>query len=402
MNVLGIVAEYNPFHNGHLWHMQQAMQLCGASYCIVAMSGNFVQRGEPACADKYTRAEWAVTCGADLVLEIPSVFCLSSAERFASGAVKTLASTGVVTHLAFGCELADLAALGYIANFMDNETPAFKQALNSNLAAGLSYPQAKHRALASAGLGAKYLNALTRPNNILAVEYIRCINRLGLDIKLIPIQRESCEHSDTELSGVVSSASAIRLALSARNPAVYEALPSPTALSLQFNASLPITLETTEQLMLYKLRTMPPADIAKLPDVTEGFENVLSREAARCADAETFFAACKNRRYTMARVKRICMCAILDISRDLADEMSLTTRNLYMKILARRRSAVSLVSAISSISPIPLLHRNSDAINCSSAAKASLAVDALSTDVLAIATREDLHRDSQGPLVINM
>ncbi|MBQ6236169.1 MAG: nucleotidyltransferase family protein, partial [Clostridia bacterium] len=143
MRVVGIIAEYNPLHNGHIYHMEESKKQAGSEFCVVAMSGNFVQRGEPACTDKFTRAEWAVMGGADLVVEIPTVFAVSSAERFAEGAVKTLAATGVVTDLAFGVETDDVNVLYHLADILEREPPNLRIYLMHHLKQGKSYPRAQ-------------------------------------------------------------------------------------------------------------------------------------------------------------------------------------------------------------------------------------------------------------------
>ncbi|MDO4543549.1 MAG: nucleotidyltransferase family protein [Clostridia bacterium] len=399
MRVVGVVAEYNPLHNGHIYHLEEAKRRTGAAYCIVVMSGNFVQRGEPACTDKFTRAEWALQAGADLVIELPSVFANASAEKFAEGAVSLLAETGVVTDLAFGCELSDLDALYQLANILSNETPAFKQTLALHLKQGKSYPRARYDALFELGLNPNLLHELIKPNNILAIEYLRCLSLIAPSIEPCPIQRVQNAYNETSLTGDISSATAIRAAFRDNDPNVMEALPLFVSGALRFDSQFPITIDDISPMLLYKLRHMSADEVYELPDVSEGLEQVFLRAAASCFDAESFFSAVKSKRYTLARCKRIGMSALLGITDRLAYEMR-NTENHYMRILGLRRSARSLLSAIVSISNVPIIMRNSDVLNCSPIAQESLKIDAFSTDILAYALKKELHRDRQSAITL--
>ena len=225
MGAVGIVAEYNPLHNGHIYHLEQAKKETGADFCVIAMSGNFVQRGEPACADKFTRAEWALRAGADLIVEIPQCLAVASAERFAEGAVKLLAETGVVTDIAFGVETDNLDGLYRIADILDREPPAFRTNLAYHLKQGKSYPRAQFDALSDLNIPRGDVALLTQPNNILAVEYIKAIRRFAPHIRAVPILRQGNGYNDAELTGPLSSATAIRQALREGNEAVLDTMP---------------------------------------------------------------------------------------------------------------------------------------------------------------------------------
>jgi len=399
MRVVGIVAEYNPLHNGHIYHLEQAKRVTGASYCVVAMSGNFVQRGEPACIDKFTRASWALQAGVDLVLEIPAVFANASAERFCEGAVRLLAATGMVTDLAFGCETDDLSVLTRLAELLADEPPAFKKALAYHLKLGKSFPRARYDAFAELGLETELLAELAKPNNILAIEYLRCLKKFAPQIRPIPIRRIGNDYHDESLTGELSSATAIRAAYLAGDPEVIAALPLYVSGAIQFDSQFPITLHDVGAMMLYKLRTMSAEDARLLPDVSEGFEQVLLRAARSCWSADAFFEAVKSKRYTLARCKRIGMSALLDMSTDLQEEMRGESHH-YMRVLGLQRSARALISAIVSLARAPLIMRNADMDKCTDVARESLRVDALSTDILAYALKREMHRDSQAAVVL--
>ena len=399
MRVMGIVAEYNPLHNGHIYHMEQAKRLTGAAYCVVVMSGNFVQRGEPACTDKFTRAQWALEAGADLVIELPSVFAVASAERFASGAVRLLHQTGIVTDLAFGCEQSSLPVLEELAALITREPPEYRQCLRYHLQEGKSYPRARYEALADIGVGQQSLQELSQPNNILAMEYLRSLKRLGSPILPVPVERIGGGYNEARLTGEYSSAGAIRDAVRAGDKNALNALPLFVSGAMQFDSQFPLTVNDVSAMMLYKLRMLGPEGIRLLPDVSEGFEQAMYAAARTSVDGDSFFEAVKSRRYTMARCKRIGMSALLDMSADLCADME-QDDNLYYKILGMRRDARALLSAISSVSHVPVIMRNSDMLRCTDAARESMRVDALSTDILSYALQKPLHRDSESAVLV--
>lgn len=399
MRVVGIVAEYNPLHNGHIYHMEQAKKKTGASYCVVVMSGNFVQRGEPACTDKFTRAQWALEAGADLVIELPSVFAVASAERFATGAVRLLEQTGIVTDIAFGCEQSSLPVLEELAELIAQEPPLYKRYLQYHLREGKSYPRARMEALSDIGVGQQTLSEISQPNNILAMEYLRALKKLHSPITPVPIERIGGGYNDPYLTGEYSSAGAIRDAVKAGDRQALSALPLFVSGAMQFDDQFPLTVNDVSAMMLYKLRFMTPEQIRLLPDVSEGLEQAIASAARTSVDGDSFFSAIKSRRYTMARCKRIGMSALLDISADLCEDME-QDENLYFRILGMRRDARALLSAMASISRTPVILRNADMNKCTDVARASLRVDALSTDILSYALQKPLHRDSEAAVLL--
>ncbi len=400
MRVVGVIAEYNPLHNGHIYHLEQAKKKAGASYCVVVMSGNFVQRGEPACTDKFTRAEWALRAGADLVIELPTVFANASAERFAEGAVRLLHATGLVTDLAFGAEQGDIRKLSALADYLAEEPPEFKSYLQYHLKMGDSFPRARYEALQDMGADPELLSELVKPNNILAMEYLRSLRKFAPEICPVPIERIGGGYNDDYLTGEYSSATAIRAAIREGNTQVLSSMPLFISGAMQFDPQFPLTVNDVGDMMLYKFRLMSPQDVQRLPDVKEGIEQNLLKAARTAVDAESFFEAVKTKRYTLARIKRIGMSALLDMSEDLVEDMAGDDRNLYFRVLGIRKDARSLLSAIASISKTPLIMRNSDLGKCTDVARESLRVDALSTDILSYALRKPLHRDSEAAVVV--
>jgi predicted nucleotidyltransferase len=219
MLVNGIIAEYNPFHNGHQYHMNVAKEHTGADYTIVVMSGNFVQRGAPALLDKFKRAEMALRGGADLVLELPAYYAASSAEYFATGAVAILDKLGVVNHLCFGSECGDTETLKQIAAILSQEPDEYVELLRDYMREGMSYPAARTTALLQyAPSFSKYRDVFSSPNNILGIEYIKALLRRNSAITPVTTLRVGSDYHDIRLGIHQSSARAIREALKDEQP----------------------------------------------------------------------------------------------------------------------------------------------------------------------------------------
>ena len=400
MRVVGIIAEYNPLHNGHIYHMEQAKALAGAEHCVVVMSGNFVQRGEPACTDKFTRAEWALKAGADLVLELPSVYAVASAERFALGGVRTLLGAGVVSDLAFGCEEADIATLYQLSDIISSEPPPFRHALREHLKRGKSYPRARFDALADYGVPDGMLDTILQPNNILAIEYLHALSVYAPNIRPLPITRIGCSYHSETLSGEYSSATAIRRALLEGNREVLSAMPSFVGGALFYDDQFLISPGALDSMTLYALRRMTPAELAEIPDVGEGFENVIYKAARSAQTMEAFFAAVKSKRYTLARVRRITVNALLGITADQVHSTVVSREGSYLRVLGFRKDARTLLSRIGKQKTVPMILRNSDIDTCPLIVQRDLETDMFSTDLLAYATGNAVKRDTAGLIVV--
>ena len=209
--ILGIVSEYNPFHNGHIHHLELSKQLTKTDFTVAVMSGNFVQRGDTALVDKWTRTEMALKGGIDLVLELPTVYAISSAENFADGAIKILNSLGVVDYLSFGSEIGEISPLNDVASILYKEPKEFSSLITAQLKSGLSYPRAREIALSQFfGTSKKYTDILNNPNNILGVEYLKAIKKHRSHIKPLTIKRDYSDYNSKTVKNGIASATAIR------------------------------------------------------------------------------------------------------------------------------------------------------------------------------------------------
>ncbi len=326
MHISGIICEYNPLHLGHKKQMDTLRRLHGPDVGIVCvMSGNFVQRGHPAVFDKMRRAQAAVQSGADLVLELPVTYALSSAEGFAAGGVRFLSP--ICDNLCFGAENADKEALLRTAQAL--LSPEFSALLKAQLASGKSFPAARQAALEAMGLDG---NLTTSPNNILAIEYCKAILAQGSTLKPLPILREGSYH-DTEIDPENPSATALRARLEAgQDWSAYTPTP-------EIFAHAPVhTLTAGEKAMLSRLRTMSDAEFEALPYGSEGLWRKFMHNCRSEATLEGILEATKSKRYTRSRLDRMAMCAFLGLTQeDLANPAP------YARILALNEKGRSIL-----------------------------------------------------------
>ena len=317
MKVVGIVSEFNPFHNGHAHLIEQVRAAAGAeSVCIIAvMSGHFVQRGEPAILPKAQRVQAAMAGGVDLVLELPTPWALSSAENFATGGVSILHALGCVDTLAFGSECGEIERLTRAVDLM--ETPRFADLLHYHLDGGISFPEAQEKALYEIG-GERASELLRTPNNVLGIEYIKAIRRLSSSMRPFTVQRLGAEHDDLRPFGDVASAAYLRTLI--RENHLVNALPFMPAMSRQavsaaVGAGLcPADPNKLDAAVLYRLRQMSAEDFAALPAVSEGLQNRLYAAAQKAGSVDEFLTLCKTKRYPLTRLKRALWCAFLGIT----------------------------------------------------------------------------------------
>lgn len=339
----GIIAEYNPFHNGHLYHLQQTKEKTKLPIIII-MSGSIMQRGEPALLDKWTRARLAVDNGADLVIELPAAFSLRSAQYFASGAVALLQACGCVSTLSCGTEnpATDFTALATALTSTE-----YSKLLQEKLQQGLSYAAASEQALQE--LTGKKIQ-LNTPNDILALEYSKAL--LKTAIKPIFIQRQHADYNDTAISGNIASATAIRQALlTGETSDIAQAVPADVNQEL---IALPYDFAFSRQmlwlLISYRLRMLTPQQIALSCQCSEGLENVLKR-AESCTSLAEAVAECSGKRYPASRIRRLLLQLLLHHS---AEDFA-QAEPAYLRILAFNEQGRSLLKDIKKNSSLPLL-----------------------------------------------
>ena len=352
--VLGIIAEYNPFHNGHFYQIEEAKKQTGAKYVVAVMSGNFTQRGNTSLIDKWTKAQMALENGVDIVLELPTIYSVSSAENFAEGAIKILDSLKIVDTLCFGTETADFAALNNIANVLHNEPKEYVAILNHELGKGISYPKARENALMMYLNDIKrYASILSGSNNILAIEYLKALKRLKSDMTPFSIQRKKVYYNDERIIDEFASSTAIRKLIATEQYAeVRKVVPMSSYMLLKEKiekGNFVIDIIKFEKEILYNLRKMTVKQIAELPDVTEGLEYAIKNAANSCNSLLELVNIIKSKRYTQTRIQRILVYALLGITKkDMANARKVIP---YARVLGFNKNGREMLSDICSINP---------------------------------------------------
>lgn len=367
--VCAVICEYNPFHNGHKYLINQAK--IDGDALIAVMSGSFTQRGDVAITDKFSRAEAAVINGADLVIELPTVYACAPAETFARGGVQLIDSLGIVDRLCFGAEDADVGLLKLAGEAFNNDE--FKSELNRCMKDGDYYPKAVHKAMSKIYSPAM-AEVVKKPNNILAVEYIKVLS--GTDIEPIAIKRVGAEHDSKDSRDGIASASYIRENIKSDED-YSEFVPD-------YKIENPADINNLEQAIMYKLRTMSAEDFAALPDVNEGLENRLYDAVRAATSIDELLSNIKTKRYTMAKIRRLFVYALLNIKADMPKK-----KPPYLRILAFNNKGAEMMKDIKKASPLPLITNVADGYKClEDDAKRIFDVDLLATDVFNLATQK--------------
>lgn len=360
-NVLGIVSEYNPFHNGHLYHLNESKKITNSDYTVAIMSGNFMQRGEPAFIDKWSRTKMAIESGIDLVIELPTIYAISSAENFATGAVKLLDALKIVDFISFGSECNDISVLEDITKVLCSEPADYRTLLSHELSRGISFPKAREKALMMyLNDVRRFANVLSSPNNILGIEYLKALRKQKSNIEPISIKRNGSEHNENIISpnSKIASATAIRNTCLSNNFSVLQnVIPKSTYTILEENihrGNFVQGLSTFDKEIIYTLRKMSTSEIADLPDVSEGLEFALKTAANSCNSVIELLSMIDSKRYTKTRIQRILLYAILGITKkDMQISKNITP---YIRVLGFNQKGKIMLSEISNKnSKIPLV-----------------------------------------------
>lgn len=345
MSVAGIIAEFDPFHNGHRYLIDTVRRELSPRAVVCVMSGQFTQRGEPAILDKFTRAELAVRGGADLVVELPVSCAVNAAREFAYGGLRTLGLLNVVTHLCFGSETGDLALLEKAAELVLKEDDAFRKALKGQLEAGRPFGTAYARAL-KAVLGPEIADFPDFPasNDILALEYIKQLKQVDFGLVPYAVKRAGAGHKDM-LPGVsCSSGEAIRMQLAYEGGLddLADDVPSYTREALKNWNNRWEMEDKMLDLLRYEIPQLPLSAIMSAPGVSEGLENVICREIRKASDYSDLVNRIRSRRYPESRVRRILTQILLGLSR--SDLPNLMLQPSYVRVLAFNETGAGLIS----------------------------------------------------------
>ena len=376
MSVIGIIAEYNPFHSGHAYHIRQAREALGGDASVLCvMSGNWVQRGDAAIADKWQRAAMALRGGADLVLELPTPWATASAEGFARGAVQILKGSGIVNVLSFGSESGDAAPLRAVAECLDTED--YRAALQAHLQKGLSFPVARQRA-ATALLGAEAA-CLQSPNNNLGIEYLRALRALDCEMEVLTVCRRGGAHDSEIPEGGHASASYLRKTLLSGETSL-SLLPYLSAEDGEALAAAEFSsLSFAERAVFARLRAMSAEDFLTLPDCGEGLHHLLARAALESESLEALYDGVKSKRYTHARIRRLVLYAFLGLHA--ADRPEAPP---YLRVLGMNARGKALLAKMRKRATLPILTKPSHSKRLDAEAQALFALEARCTALYAL------------------
>lgn len=382
MKVVGIITEYNPFHNGHKHHIDMAKEITGADYVVAVMSGNFVQRGFPALMDKYARTWMALNNGLDLVFELPVSYATGSAEYFALGAVTLLDKLGIVDYLCFGSESGDIKVLEDTAKLLYDPNNNLQDLLYSYIQDGLSYPAAREKAVSSL-LDAKedttkanILQAISEPNNILGIEYIKALNRINSSIMPVTIKRKDAHYHDedvqnldstkdlltNELDIVISSATSIRNIIEQVNDLTNLSLVKDSVphnvynhLIKSYNNTFPITINDFESIIKYKLLLESSHELAGYLDLSSDMADRIKNIDINSINIMDLAQSIKTKNITLTRVNRALIHALLNIKSNDFLQFTKDETIYYARLLGMKKEASHLIRRIKNSERLPVI-----------------------------------------------
>ncbi len=403
MKIVGIIAEYNPFHNGHQYHIEKAKEVTGADAAIIIMSGDYVQRGIPAIMPKRLRAEMALRSGAAAVLELPVCYATGSAELFAMGAVSLLDSLGVVNSICFGSECNDLHGLQAIADILCAEPGEYREILQQQLKTGLSYPAARQEALRKFMKNADCSFLLNDPNNILGVEYLKALRKLDSPMTPYTIKRQDSHYHDTELRPTYSSASAVRSLLAYAGSSLRtesnhtfedtsfssilseleEQVPSCCLELLKdyHRVKYPIYQNDFSLLLKYKLLNKEPQRLVRYMDVSEELANRICTQLNNFFNYQQFCELLKTREVTQTRINRALLHIMLGIKKNSILSYSNCGYHFYAHLLGFRKDSEKVISAIAKNGSIPLITKLYDSGSLPELGQRMLTQDVLASNL---------------------
>ena len=384
MKTLAIISEYNPFHNGHLYQFSKSKEITGADCILVAMSGNFVQRGEPAIINKWARADMALAAGADLVIEMPFVFSTQDANGFALGGITLLNSLNVVQYLCFGCENNNRNMLLAIGRFLGNENTNYKTLVKENSKKGFEYPKARAQAICeyqeNFGIdqlkitsSIQLMEILSSPNNILAIEYMKHLLKIKSSILPIPIKRIGAAYHEETIQKSISSATSIRNEILQNIKYPYQidkkssgkiksVMPISAYNILDKELSegrAPVSLNRYEQYILATLRNIPKEKLSLIHGVNEGLENRIKNAALKSTSIDMLLYSIKTRRYTLTKIKRILLHVMTGL---LKEDVALFNNYgaMYIRVIGFSHKGKTLLKKIKKNSSLPIITKLSN------------------------------------------
>lgn len=378
MKIVGLITEYNPFHNGHLYHIHESLRITGADAALVVMSGDYVQRGTPAIMPKRLRTEMALYCGAGAVLELPVCYATGSAEFFALGAISLLDSLGIVDSVCFGSECSDLPLLQKIAGLLVDEPEQYREILRHELKLGKSFPAARQTAVVFCTGDPRCADILKDPNNILGIEYLKALKKCGSSIRPYTIRRKGAGYHSSQLDGLYSSASAIRSLLAYSSSSIHTEFAGDDSTELSFSDILnelgnqipkkclellsdfhkiqyPVYQNDFSLILKYKLLNKHPKSLVRYMDVSPELAARICTSLNDFFNYKQFAGLLKTKELTQTRINRALLHIMLGIKKDSVSEYMNSGYNFYARLLGFRKDCSQILTEISKKSSLPLL-----------------------------------------------
>lgn len=393
MKIVGLIAEYNPFHNGHQYHIEKAKEISSADAVIVVMSGNFVQRGAPAIMPKHLRTEMALKAGASLVIELPVCYATGTAEQFAYGAVSILHKLGCVDAICFGSECGNITILNKLAEILCNEPDEYKKCLQKYLRNGLSFPLARQKAIEEIYPSQDFSDILEQPNNILGIEYLKALYRLNSNIKPYTIERISSGYHDTDLQNEFSSATALRQTIISGNfKDLHGQVPDNNIALFEENyrKRYPIYANDFSLILKYRLLNETKSSLTEYADVSEELANRICNQLNSFVSYEQFCELLKTKEMTYSRISRALLHILLGIKKTNYTDIQ------YARVLGFSKDDSDVLTVIKKLTTIPLLTKLTATKDLS-----ELAVQMLNQDIYASNLYESVVTDKFKTSFIN-
>ncbi len=395
MKVVGIIAEYNPIHNGHIYHLNKSKEITNSDFVIVIMSGNFTQAGNIAIYDKFKRAKIATNIGADLVIELPTIYATSSANYFSFGAINILDKLNIVDNICFGSECNNISNLNYISDIITKNENELWNNINKNLKSGISFASAREQALLKY-LSDEQISILKSPNDILGLEYINAIKSLNSHIKANIIKRNSSNFNEITInknSTIYTSSTSIRKYIKDKKFNEIKSYIPDITYDL-VNNSYATFNDDLFNIIKYKIISNDIANIQNIAEVTEGLENKIIKEINNSKNYEELIYNIKSKRYQLSKIKRMLINLLLDIKKD-DIEYAIRQKIAYAHVLSCSTEGKKLLSQISKNSDINLITSLNKNIqdNLPEDIKRYLKFDILASDIYSIINNDAIKKD---------
>ncbi len=378
MIITGIIAEYNPFHNGHSYHLQETLKLTNPDLTIAVMSGNFVQRGEPAIFDKWVRTKMALLNGIDLVVELPTIYSTSSSDNFANGSILALKAINA-TSFVFGSETNDIDKLWQIAKISNNESDIFKRKIKAFLDKGLSYPEAFESTFAD--LYPHLKKHFNESNNILGISYLKSILKHDLDINSLSIKRKENKYHDKSIKSI-SSATAIRnIILNLEK--IKKTIPKESFLIIKEKVTKNefIKIDDFEEVIFYLVKKYSLDEIRSLPEIEIGMPELLKNNIYKASSVNNFISMCTSKRYPSSRIQRLLIRLLLSINNEIYQESLMQTNLPYLRVLGMNVNKSKKIKTWQKGVAVPIIQKTSTFVPSNNFSKLSWALDLRSTDI---------------------